>query len=990
MHHPTSSLAAAALLIVSCVSASGQTGHSVPGTRPTSEAGGSAWERHQLLESTSPFRGLAWRSVGPVVMGGRLVDIEGVPGKPYAFYVAYASGGVWKTENNGVTFQPLFDEQPTVIIGDLALDPSDPEVVWVGTGENNSSRSSYGGRGVFRSDDAGRSWRPMGLAGTDRIGRVLVDPRDGDRVYVAALGPLYSPGGDRGIYRTTDGGESWERVLDGADWTGFTDLAFEPGDPDVLYAASWERRRRPWDFTEGGEGSGIWKSVDGGDTWTRLAGGLPRGADVGRIGLAVSASDPAVVYASVDNQQPLPEADWDLGDGAVTPKRLRSMSREQLLAQDPEEIEDFLRSNDLDPRLDARSLLDAVERDSITIPDLLSALENANNSLFQTDIRGIEVWRSDDRGESWRRTNPEPIRDVVFTYGYYFGQIRIAPDDPDEVYVLGVPLLRSDDGGRRFRQVAGRDVHGDHQSLWIDPAFPDRLVLGNDGGLAVSYDGGESWLGLNAVPVGQFYTIAVDMAEPYNIYGGLQDNGVFMGSSRARPGIERWRRVGGGDGMYVQIDPRDNRTVVWGFQFGNYFRQGPDGRDRIKPRNGILDPALRYNWLTPVIMSEHNPDVLYFGADRLFRSLDQGDTWSAISGDLTGGPVRGDVPFATITTVAESPLRFGLLWVGTDDGRVWVSRGGGADWSAVDTALPRDRWVSRVEASRHVPERAYLSLNGYRDDDPSAYVFRTDDLGRSWRSIADGLPAEPVNVVREDPVHSDVVYVGTDRGVYVSLDGGRSWHAAGAGLPNVPVHDLVVHPRERELVAGTHGRSVWVLDALPIQELSPEVREGPVHVFPMDPVPFQREWRARRSPWYYRPEDAPYRSVSYWVRDGGAVEWSLLDDLGRVLRRGSMDAVPGVNTFRWDFLLDEALALEAEAARLEETSVLDPDPAATPWSEAVRLGRPPYVTPGSYTIRVEVGGERAEAELTVEPPEPREPRVPEAEPIRGRRGKSGR
>ncbi len=932
-----------------------------------------SWERHRTLEQSTIFSGLAWRNVGPAVQGGRLVDIEGVPGEPYSFYVAYASGGVWKTTNNGVSFEPLFDEQPTSIIGDIALDPSNPQTIYVGTGENNSSRSSYGGAGVFRSDDGGATWRPIGLDDSDRIGRVLVDPENPRRLFVAALGKLYTPGGQRGVFRSLDAGETWTQVLRGDSTTGFADLTFEPGNSRVIYAAAWERSRRPWNFVEGGLGSGIYKSVDGGTSWQRLAGGFPRGEHVGRIGLTVSLSNPRVIYASVDNQAPLPEDEWDLGDGAITAKRLRGMSKEDFLLQDPEEIEDFLREYDLDPRLDAPTLLAAVSADSITVQDLLTALENANRQLFETDIRGIEVWRSNDAGASWRRTNPEPIRDVVYTYGYYFGQIRVAPDDPERIYILGVPLIESRDGGATFRQIAGRRVHADHQAFWIDPMFPQRIIIGNDGGLDMSFDGGESWLSLNSTAVGQFYTVAVDMAEPYNIYGGLQDNGVLKGSSRTRLGITNdWERVGGGDGMYVQIDPRDNRTVYWGFQFGNYFRQGPDGRGRVKPRNGIKETPLRYNWSSPIVLSTHNHDVLYFGANRVYRSMDKGETWTAISDDLTRSPNRGDVPFATITTLAESPQAFGLLWAGTDDGYVHVTRGG-FSWTDVSRGLPSDRWVSRVEPSNHVENRAYVSLNGYRDDDITPYLFRTDDLGATWRSIASGLPAEPINVVREDPGNPAVLYVGTDRGAYVSLDTGTTWQVAGSGLPHVAVHDLVIHPRDRELVAGTHGRSVWVLDVLPVQELSSDVRQSAIHVFPIEPLTFERSWRSRRSRWFFREEDAPYRDIPFWVREASDVEWSILDSEGRPLRRGHLVAPTGVNTLRWDLLLDSDLALEAERQRVGDAA--DTSKASIPWAETVRLERPLYVTPGTYRVQVSSGAASAEAEFEIKSPKVREPRV---------------
>ncbi len=971
-----------------------------------------SWEAHRKLDDESLFRGLAWRNVGPVVQGGRAVDIESVPGQPYTFYVAYASGGLWRTVNNGVTFEPLFDEQPTIIMGDVELDPSNPATIWVGTGENNSSRSSYGGFGVFRSDDSGATWRHMGLGESDRIGRILVDPRDSNRVYVATLGKLYTPGGERGIYRTIDGGASWQQVLAGDAVTGFVDLAFEPGNPDVLYAAAWERSRRPWDFVEGGAGSGIWKSTDGGEEWTRLEGGLPRGEHVGRIGLAVSASQPKTIYASLDNQEILPEELWDLGDGAITAKRLRTMTKEDFLTQDPEEIEDFIRGNDLDTSLDAKKLIQAVKNDELTLDDLLEELDDANANLFATDIRGIEVWRSDDAGETWRRTHEEPIRQVVYTYGYYFGQIRVAPDDVDRIYVLGVPLVTSSDGGKSFESINGRDVHGDYQSFWIDPNFPQRVITGNDGGLDVSYDGGRSWLKLDAQPVGQFYTVAVDLAEPYNVYGGLQDNGVLKGSSRSRPGLDPWRRIGGGDGMYVQVDPRDNATTYLGLQFGYYSRIDADGgRRQVRPRDKLGEPALRYNWSSPIHLSEHNADVLYFGANFFYRSLDRGETWQAISPDLSTSELRGDVAYATLTTISESPLEFGLLWAGTDDGHVHLSDDGGRQWMEVTDGLPKDRWVTRVEASRHQRDRAYLSLSGYRDDDITPYLYVTEDLGASWTSIAEGLPAEVVNVVREDPVNPDVLYVGTDRGAYTSLDGGLSWQGLPSGLPNVPVHDLVVHPRERELVAGTHGRSIYILDALPVQELTSEVREEAVHLFPVEAVTFNRGWRSRRSPWFHDPVDDPFVNVPFWTAAAGQAELIVEDEDGRELRRLVLSAERGVNTFTWDLLFDEQSAVAAEKARLaaEESdkdegkgkkkrrrgkpeAEKDEDEASTegilaktPWAETVRLERPLYATPGTYTLKVRTEGGEAETDFEVEAPEPRQPRTKKEMKIRGQK-----
>ncbi|MEM9301327.1 MAG: glycosyl hydrolase, partial [Pseudomonadota bacterium] len=486
-----------------------------------------SWEQHQALAASSDWNGVEWRDIGPNDQGGRIVDIAMVPGQPYTFYVAFASGGLWKTTNAGVSFEPLFQDQATIIMGDIAVDPSNPETVWVGTGENNSSRSSYGGLGVFRSTDGGETWESRGLDETDRTGRILIDPRDSNTVYVASLGKLYTQGGDRGVFRTRDGGDTWEQIIEGEGWIGAIDLAFKPGDPDTLYASMWERSRNAWNFVEGGEGTALWKSTDGGDSWAKLGGGLPSGEHVGRIGIGVTPAAPDTIYALIDNQEPLPEDEWDLGDRPINAKRLRTMSKEDFLNQEDDEIERFIRSSDMPVTIDAKKLKAMIESDELALEDLLEELNDANANLFNTDIRGLEVYRSDDGGQSWARTHDEPIDSVVFTYGYYFGEIRVSPSDPDRIYALGVPIVASSDGGKTWENINAPHVHVDHHALWIDPEFPDRLLLGNDGGLDISYDAGETWQRLDDMPVGQFYTVNVDMAQPYNVYGGLQDNGTI-------------------------------------------------------------------------------------------------------------------------------------------------------------------------------------------------------------------------------------------------------------------------------------------------------------------------------------------------------------------------------------------------------------------------------------------------------------------------------
>ena len=987
----------ALLLSLACASAS----HARPRpAAPATEAQRwAAWERHQELSRDSLFHGLKWRSIGPTLQGGRVVDIEAIPGEPYGFYVAYATGGVWKTTNNGLSFAPLTDQLASIVVGDIAVDPNNPRRLWVGSGEPNSSRSSYGGLGIFRSDDGGASFVHAGLGDTDRIATIVVDPRDGRRVCVAALGRLYTRGGARGVYCSRDEGRSWTRTLEGDNaLTGAIDLVAHPADPDVLYAATWQRSRTAWNFEEAGPGSGLWKSEDGGATWRRLAKGLPPGALVGRIGIAVSPASPDTVYISVDNWEKLPDELQDAGDRPLSARRLAKMSQAEFLRQDPEEIETFIRDHDLDTALDAKALVAMVRKGEVTVAQVVQGLNDAEAALFQADIRGLEVYRSDDAGESWRRTHAEPLREVSYTYGYYFGTIRAAPDDAERVYVVGVPMISSADGGRTWATMQVPQVHVDYHAWWIDPANPRRMLVGNDGGVDASYDGGKTWAKLDAQPVGQFYTLAVDMAEPYNVYGGLQDNGTLKGSSKTRWELgEDWSLIGGGDGMHVGVDTRDNATVYTGYQFGYYQRTDAEGTREVRPRERLNEPALRYNWNTPLVLSHHNPDIVYYAGNQVFRSMDRGETWAAISPDLTTSRERGDVPYATITSVSESPLVFGVLWAGTDDGHVWVADGG-ERWSEVADGLPGERWVSRVVASSHARQRAYVALNGYRNDDATPYVYVTDDLGRSWRSIAAGLPDEPVNVVREDPVNPQVLYVGTDRSVYVSLDRGGSWQALASGLPKVPVHDLVAHPRERELVAGTHGRSVWVADVLPVQELEP-VRKKTVHVFPLAAVTAEREWRARPARWFDETPSLPKLSVPYWAAREGEAVLSVKDADGRVVRRVAHAARRGINTLEWDLLVDRELALAAERAALakpadkaadEPAGEGDEAPAEegalsrTPYAESVRLGHRLFLRPGKYKVQLALGNATSSTDFELKAPEAREPRAKPEPKLRGR------
>ncbi|WP_412063585.1 WD40/YVTN/BNR-like repeat-containing protein [Rubrivirga sp. IMCC45206] len=930
-----------------------------------------AAERLVVPDGESPLAEIPFRSVGPTVMSGRVAAVEGKPGDPSTMIVAYASGGVWKTTTGGASFEPLFDDMPTITVGALAVDWTDAEgdepTIWVGTGEANSSRSSYAGTGVYRSTDGGDSWAHLGLAETHHIGKIVLGAAPGHAV-VAAVGHLYSPNPERGVFRTTDGGATWAHTLALDADTGAIDLAQDAD--GRLYAATWTRSRRAWDFREGGPGSAIWASDDDGASWSRLTiegSGFPTGATVGRIGVATHGT---TVWAVVDNQARRPDED-DPDAPAVTRDVLRTISRDAFLALAEDDLNAFLDANNVPYSYTAESILDDVREGRITPADLVAFLEDANAQLFDTPVVGAEVYRSDDSGRSWTRTHEGPLDDLFYSYGYYFSVLRVDPHDADRLYVMGVPLVASVDGGATWQRADDAHVHVDHHDLWLDPTRPGYAISGNDGGLNVTYDGGASWTKLNRPAVGQFYTVAVDDAEPYNVYGGLQDNGVWVGPSDYDAG-EGWRAEGeypyrrllGGDGMQVQIDDRDG-TVYTGFQFGNYFRTNRSGEgraERIVPQHELGERPYRWNWQAPIWLSRHAPDVLYFGSNKVHRSLDRGETWETMSADLTGGGRPGDVPYGTLTSLHESPLEFGLLAAGTDDGRVWTSRDGGKSWQDRSVGLPADLWVSRVELSGHDRDRLVVALNGYRWDHFASHVFASDDLGRTWTRLGTDLPAEPVNVAKEDPHNPDVLYVGTDGGLYVSLDRGASFapfhgqRAAapeapgpfdtvgeGVTLPRAPVHDLVVQARERDLVVGTHGRSIWIADTGHIADLTAAVRARAVHVFAPDTTRHRDDWGTIGYTWSDPRE--PEVEIAYWSADSGTATVRILDAAGTAVHSFTDAADPGLNLTMYALRADRALSDDAEAG--EDTGAF-------------------YLVPGEYVVEVDVGGATATAPLVVE------------------------
>jgi photosystem II stability/assembly factor-like uncharacterized protein len=787
-------------------------------------------QRKQLL-SRSTLNETGFRNIGPSVMSGRVVDIEVNPQDPTEFYVAYASGGLWQTKNNGQSFTSIFDSVDVLTIGDIAVNWQNRHI-WVGTGEVNSSRSTYAGLGVYRSANNGKSWEYLGLPESHHIGKIQLSAKDPNTAWVAVLGHLYSESKERGVYKTTDAGKTWNQTLAIDANTGAVDLEMDPSNEQNLYAAMWYRTRTASNFEESGKTSGIYKSTDGGDKWTLIStptSGFPSGDGVGRIGLAVYPKNPSIVYAIVDNNFHQP--DTAMQKAADTSRYVlrdfKALTVDQFIALDDRKLNAFLKSprNGIPAKYSAESIKKDVKSGKLAPNCIWDYLYDANTALFETPIYGAQVYRSDNAGLSWVKTHVKPI-ELYSTYGYYFGKVFVSPSNPDKIAITGVSVLLSTDGGKTFSSIGKENVHADHHFVWMNGARDSHMIIGNDGGCNITYDNGAHWFKANTPAVGQFYNIAIDMAKPYNVYGGLQDNGTWFGSSATKEnydwydgGHNPYTMIGGGDGMQVQVDWRDNKTVYSGSQFGAYSRQNLVTKERksVRPTRDLGEPAVRYNWQSPILLSRHNQDVFYFGSNKFHRSMSKGDSLVTLSNDLTTNPVQGDVPFGTTTTISESPIRFGLIYVGTDDGNVQVSKDGGNSFTMISQKLPKGLYVSRVIASKYNVARVFVTLNGYRNDHFNAYVYQSDDYGTTWKQIMKDLPSEPVNVIKEDAVSEQVLYVGTDGGLYVSLDGGNSSMAWTKGLPaSVPVHDLEIHPRDHEIVLGTHGRSLYVgkLDAL--------------------------------------------------------------------------------------------------------------------------------------------------------------------------------
>lgn len=863
----------------------------------------------------SVIDGLRWRNIGPANMAGRTVDIEGIPSPSKTFYVAAAAGGLWKTTNNGITFRQVFTGHNVASLGDIAIAPSDTNVIYLGTGEPNSRNSISPGAGVYKSTDGGNSWQYIGLKETEHIGRIVVHPTNPNVAWVAALGAAWRPNRERGLYKTTDGGQTWQLKKFINDTTGFVDIDIHPTNPNILFAASYHRIRGPYFLQSGGRGSALWKSEDGGETWTEVKGGGFPETMKGRIEIAIANSDPNVMYAMVEA--------------------------------------------DTNPNPRGRA-----------------------GAAAQKSPSGL--YRSADGGRSWAKTADDNVRP------FYYSQVRVHPTNPNRVWFSSTPVKVSDEGGKNARN-ATVGLHVDHHAQWIDPKDPDRHVVGNDGGIGVTFDNGGNYVFPNTFAIGQFYNISFDMAVPYNVCGGLQDNGSWCGPSRRRSGPitnAMWYTFNGGDGFVTAQDPTDPDIIYGESQGGNIARfqvstgqstrlQKPNFRtrymawedsimvvrgDTTRPMTAALRRTVdalraqqradsiadspRWNWNTPFFISPHNSSTLYFGANRVYKSLQRGDNMYPISPDLsyadtmklrvstqtTGGitlDATGAETFGTVVSLNESSIKPGKLFAGTDDGRLWMTENDGATWTELTSrvpGVPAGTYVSRIEPSHHDVNRVYVTFDNHRRGDFTPYVYVSDDNGRTFRSIAGGLPRggiDFVHVIREDLKNANLLFVGTDVGVYVSGDRGASWQKFMTDLPVVPVHDLAIHPRESELIAGTHGRSIWIVDIAPLQQLAGPMSQVAHLYAPRTAFQYgERRVEGHSTGNMLFQAPSPAYGADIWYRLGknvGPVRIAVIDVNGDTLQTLTGQGQAGVHKVTWSFNGRPAPAAPLTGAALRDS-----------------------------------------------------------------------
>jgi photosystem II stability/assembly factor-like uncharacterized protein len=835
-----------------------------------------------------------YRSIGPTRQSGRFVDFAVYEKKPSVFFAAMASGGLWKTVNNGITFDPVFDNEGVISIGDIAVDQNNPDVVWVGTGEANNSRTAYYGDGVYKTVDGGKTWKNMGLKESHHIGRIVISPENSDIVWVAAAGHLYSDNEDRGLFETRDGGKVWRKILDVSDHgkqIGVTDIVLDPSNPAIMYAATYDKIRKPWTFNAGGPGSAIYKSQDGGKNWVKLAGGLPTGI-LGRIGLDVSHGNPDIIYANIENNN-IPG--------------MSDVERYQLMTEgkDPKKAE-----------------------------------------------MGDEMYRSDNKGVTWKKVSPDG-KDVGGGPAYYYQQVRIDPVNPDHVYVLGITVWETTNGGKEWKEAFS--FGGDNHAMWIDRNDPKHIMLGYDHGMGISYDGGINWYHPDFLPVGQLVAIGYDMDWPYNVYGGQQDNGSVRGPSTRKDAspikLEDWKSVGGGDGMYNEVDCNTNRYLYNESQFGSITRTDLFSGESKSIKYQKMD---RWPWNAPILISPHNSKTIYHAGNKIVRSGNQGETWEEISPDLTTRDSSkmagtGNITHCNIVTLDESPAKEGVIWAGTDDGKVWVTKDAGANWEDLTTNITGHRgyWISRVEASNADAGTAYVSSSGLRNDDFHPFLWKTTDYGKTWSSLATGLPKdESVCVIREHEQNPDLLFTGTTKSVYVSFDGGLNWNKLRNNMPNNPVEDLKIHPRENDLIVGTHGRSIWIADISYLQEINTALLSEDVHLFqPENKIKWNYQGSDMSSSSNFAGESEPVGvPFTFYLKNATkSLKLQVLEG-ARVIYETTPAGNRGVNQLTWNYIKrigDTSPAASTQGKR----------PSGRRGGEGVQTAKP-----GTYTVKLIADG----------------------------------
>jgi len=914
----------------------------------------------KAMDANSLVKNIPLKNIGPSIMSGRVVDLAVNEDNPTEYYIAYASGGLWYTNNNGNSFTPVMDETQTQNLGDIAVHWQSG-TIWVGTGENNSSRSSYAGIGILKSTDKGRTWEHMGLSDSHHIGRIVVNPDNENEVTVGVTGHLYSTNKERGIYKTTDGGKTWKNTLFIDDKTGIIDVAVSPKNYNIQYASAWQKDRKAWDFIGNGEGSGIYKSTDAGNTWTKIStptSGFPKGEGVGRIGLAVF--DDNTLYAVHDNQFRREKSkEKKKKQSGLKKEDFKSLTKEQFLDLNDKDLNEFLKTNNFHEKYRAANVKQMVRSNAVQPTDLALYLEDANSMLFDTPVIGAEVYRSNDGGTTWTKQNEDYIDDLFYSYGYYFAQITVDPNNIDAIYLSGVPIIASKDGGKTYTSINGDNVHSDHHAIWVNPNLPGHLINGNDGGVNTSYDDGKNWFKNNSPTVGQFYAIAVDNEKPYHVYGGLQDNGVWMGPHNAeentrwqQTGQYPWKSIMGGDGMQVQVDNRNANIVYTGYQFGNYFRIDLENETRnyIQPKHELGETPYRFNWQTPILLSPHNQDILYMGSNKMHRSLNKGNTWETISEDLTQGGKKGNVAYGTLTTISESPFKFGMLYTGSDDGLIQRTDNGGGNWVVLSKNLPQNLWVSRIIASKHNKNRVYITLNGYRFDDFTAYVYVSEDKGKTWKSISNNIPASAVNVITEDPENENLLFVGADNGLYVSLNRGTSWESFKRGMPYVAVHDLVIQKESKHLVVGTHGRSIYKTDISALQSLTSDVLKKDVHVFSIKNIEHSSHRGNSWSSW--SKPSTPGLDITFYSDRDDVYEAKILSSDDIVVSETKVIANKGLNILSYDVAFSKIGKLNY--LKKHKTVLKEADNGST------------YLPTGSYTVEIQGNGTTEQATFDIE------------------------